>query len=105
MIKDRIKEAMDKNGINSRELAKRTGLSESAISRYLSGQMEPRAIAVKKLSQVLHADPVWLMDFDEKEIEIVIEPDLTDGLNRESIERLKSYANYLRSIQNKEDQP
>ena len=99
-IKDRLTQAMKINNINARELARLSGLSEATISRYLSGQMEPRANAVGKMAKALRVEPVWLMCLDD--IEIEIEP-ITQGLNAKSIERLKSYADYLRSVQDKED--
>ena len=61
----RIKEKMNEHGLNSRELAKRSGLSEASISRYLSGQMAPRVNAVSKMAAALHVDPVWLMGYED----------------------------------------
>lgn len=66
-IKDRIKKAMSENGINARELSKRSGVSESSISRYLLGQMEPRANAAAKIAKALHVDPVWLMGLEDND--------------------------------------
>lgn len=62
---DHMKEAMEANCINARELAKRSGLSEASISRYLSGQMVPRVNAVSKMAAALHVDPVWLMGYED----------------------------------------
>lgn len=62
---DHMKEAMKTNGLNARELAKRSGISEASISRYLSGQMVPRVGAVSKMANAMHVDPVWLMGYDE----------------------------------------
>lgn len=97
IIKDKLAKAMKDNNINARELARRSGLSEATISRYLSGQMEPRATAVGKMARALHVEPVWLMCLDD--IEIEVEP-IARGLNAENLDRLKSYADYLRSMQN-----
>lgn len=62
---DHMKEAMKTNGINARELAKRSGISEASISRYLSGQMVPRVNAVSKMAEALHVDPTWLMGYED----------------------------------------
>lgn len=62
---ERLKKTMAANGINARELSKRCGLSEGAISRYLSGKMEPRVPAIGKMAEALHVDPVWLMGYEE----------------------------------------
>ena len=61
---DRLKKTMAANQVNARELSKRCGLSEGAISRYLSGKMEPRIPAIEKMAEALHVDPVWLMGLD-----------------------------------------
>ena len=70
---DRLKEAMKTNEINARELSKRCGLSEASISRYLSGNMTPRISAIKKMADALHADPVWLMGYDEIKLDFSVE--------------------------------
>lgn len=102
---ERLKKAMAANEINARELSKRCGLSEGGISRYLSGKMEPRVPAIAKMAEALKVNPVWLMGYDDPQIRvdayrpILIEHSITDGLNEKSLERLKSYADYLRSMQ------
>lgn len=62
---ERLKKAMTSSSLNARELSKRCGLSEGAISRYLSGKMEPRVPAVAKMAEALHVDPVWLLGIDD----------------------------------------
>ena len=69
-IRDRLRKAMNDNGINARELSRRCGISESSISRYLLGQMEPKTVAIAKMADVLHVDPVWLAGLDKPELEI-----------------------------------
>jgi transcriptional regulator with XRE-family HTH domain len=101
---ERLKKAMAANEINARELSKRCGLSEGGISRYLSGKMEPRVPAIAKMAEALRVDPVWLMGYDELEtrtdaFRVDVVNSITDGLNEKSLERLKSYADYLRSMQ------
>lgn len=64
---DRLKKAMRSRDVNARELARRSGLSEGAISRYLSGKMEPRVPAIGKMADALHVDPVWLLGYDMDE--------------------------------------
>lgn len=63
-IKDRLKEAMARNGINSRELSRLSNLNEASISRYLAGKMEPKLDAVVKLARALHVSPDWLMGIE-----------------------------------------
>ena len=105
---ERLKKTMAANQVNARELSKRCGLSEGAISRYLSGKMEPRIPAIGKMADALHVDPVWLMGYDEPQVRTdekrsLLDITLTQGLNDQNVERLIAYANKLRELQNMED--
>lgn len=71
----RIKNKMTEHGLNSRELAKRSGISESGISRILTGEIEPRLKTFIKIADALRCDYVWLMGYDvepEKEVVSVV---------------------------------
>ena len=46
------------------DLATETGLSHSTISRYLSGQVEPRQEAIIKLATALNVSEWWLWGYD-----------------------------------------
>lgn len=61
---DRLKEAMGDAGIKPIDLAKKTGLSHSTISRYLSGAVEPRQEAAHKLANALSVSELWLWGYD-----------------------------------------
>ena len=61
---DRLREAMAEAGKNQAELMRETGLQRSAISRYLSGEYEPKALAVGKMSKVLGVSEMWLFGYD-----------------------------------------
>ena len=50
MIGDNIKRLMKANGYTQRELARRVGITESALSRYVLGSREPRANVLKNLA-------------------------------------------------------
>lgn len=60
----RIKKRMHELDLNSRELAKRANISESGISRIISGEIEPRLKTFIKIADALHCDYVWLMGYD-----------------------------------------
>ena len=60
---ERIREAMDAKGITQAELATSTGLSRSTISRYLSGQMEPKPKAITLLARELNVTEMWLWGY------------------------------------------
>lgn len=62
--KDRIKEAMKKAGIKQVELAEIAGLSKSAISRYLSGEYEPKQVPIYKMAKALNVSEAWLWGYD-----------------------------------------
>lgn len=61
---DRLREAMGAAGMKQLDLAKATGLSHSTISRYLSGQMEPKQKAISQLAVVLGVSEMWLWGYD-----------------------------------------
>lgn len=60
----RLREAMDYSGKKQIDLSKETGLSHSTVSRYLSGQVEPRQDAAHKLAKVLNVSEMWLWGYD-----------------------------------------
>lgn len=61
---ERLREAMDAAGKKQLDLAKATELSHSTISRYLSGQMEPKQKAISRLAIVLGVSEMWLWGYD-----------------------------------------
>ena len=64
LTKDRIREAMDVAGKSQADLARETGLSRGTISRYLSGEVEPRQDATYKLAATLGVSEMWLWGYD-----------------------------------------
>lgn len=60
---ERLKEAMRLAGKKQIDLANETGLSHSTISRYLSGQVEPRQEAIIKLATSLNVSEWWLWGY------------------------------------------
>lgn len=61
---ERLREAMRAAEKKQIELANDTGLSHSSISRYLSGQMEPKSKAINKLAVALNVSEMWLWGYD-----------------------------------------
>ena len=61
---NRIQEALNASGMNQSELAKATGLSRSSISRYLTGEMEPKQKGIGLLAQALGVTEMWLWGYD-----------------------------------------
>lgn len=60
----RLRDAMRLSNKKQIDLAKETGLSHSTISRYLSGQVEPRQEAIIKLATALNVSEWWLWGYD-----------------------------------------
>ena len=60
----RIREAMAAAGLKPTELAEATGLSDSTISRYLSGKMEPKQKAISLMAKALNVTEMWLWGYD-----------------------------------------
>ena len=64
IIKDRLNEALRLRGMNMTELAERSGLNKSSVSRYLSGTCIPRSIAIGKMANALGVSPAWVLGYD-----------------------------------------
>lgn len=91
-----IKTLREAEGMSQEELAKKSGFAgRAAISAIEKGKNNISIERLPDLAIALHTTPGALMDVlvESKEKPI------THGLNAESIARLKSYADYLRSSQ------
>lgn len=64
LTKDRLREAMNEAGKKQADLVRETGLNRGTISRYLSGEVEPRQDAAYKLALALHVSETWLWGYD-----------------------------------------
>ena len=64
LTKDRLREAMQREGKKQVDLVKETGLDRGTISRYLSGAVEPRQDAAYKLARALNVSETWLWGYD-----------------------------------------
>ena len=61
---DRLKEAMMLASKTQADLVRDTGLSKSTLSRYLSGEFEPKQNAIAKLATSLNVNEMWLWGYD-----------------------------------------
>lgn len=64
LTKDRLREAMKDAGKKQADLVRETGLNRGTISRYLSGEVEPRQDAAYKLALALNVSETWLWGYD-----------------------------------------
>lgn len=60
----RLREGLDVRGMTQAELAKRSGISKSSISRYVKGDWEGKQSAVYELAKALGVTEAWLMGYD-----------------------------------------
>lgn len=61
---ERLKFVMHNRGIKQSVLAYRTGINQSYISKYLSGQYEPKHDKIQKIAKVLHVSDLWLAGYE-----------------------------------------
>ena len=83
-VAKRFSTIMTMRNIKARELAKRTRLSEGAISHYVNGNRVPGNANAVKLSEALGCNPLWLMDLSDNmnTSEVVTLPDEHNLINR-----------------------
>lgn len=102
-IKERLNEALKVRGMTAAELAAKSGLNRSSVSRYLSGENIPRSPAIGKMAEALGVSPAWLLGYDltmdGEEVTRVELDKLTEG-NRA---RLLAYYQALLDAQKGED--
>lgn len=95
---DKLRQAMEKEEMNATELSEKTGISKSAISRYLSGGYIAKQRNLLKLSRALHVDPKFLfsdaveeLDANLKVYRIPIVGKVVAGTPIDAIENITDY--------------
>ena len=63
-ISSRLREAMNIRKKKQVDLVRETGINRSAISRYLSGEYEPKNKPVYELAKALDVSDQWLLGYD-----------------------------------------
>lgn len=63
-IKNRLREALELRGMMPVELAKRSGVTKGAISKYLHGTVIPKQNAIGAMAEALGVSPAWLLGYD-----------------------------------------
>ena len=100
IIKDKINEALQMRGMTASDLAKKSGIAKSSISRYLTGENIPRSIAIEKIATALNVSPTWILGYnvttDGQEIDV-------DKLTDENKTRLIAYYQALLDTQRGND--
>ena len=62
--KNRIAEALSLRNIKAVELSEKSGISQSALSSYISQRWQPKQNALAKMAQVLEVSELWLAGYD-----------------------------------------
>lgn len=65
----RLARLLKERGMTQKDLAQATHLTEAAISRYISGKREPRAVTVANIAEALRVDPAEITG-DDKDREV-----------------------------------
>lgn len=66
-IGNRISHLLNKNGISQKELADRINVSESVVSRYISGEREPKANVLANIATALRTTSDYLLGIEDDE--------------------------------------
>lgn len=85
-INKRIRDEMQRQNITSTELARRSGLNRSSISRYVNNVIEPKQNAIGAISKALGVSPAYLLGFDDVTADFDI-----NRLNEKNKMRLMAY--------------
>ena len=102
-IKNRLQEALELRGMMPVELAKKSGVTKGAISKYLKGTIKPKQNAIGAMAEALGVSPAWLLGYDltpEGDPIVRIEYERLNETNRA---RLLAYYQALLDAQEGED--
>lgn len=77
-INQRIRDEMRRQNMTMTELAIKSGLNRSSISRYVSDKIEPKQNAIGAIAKALGVTPAWLLGFDAEPEQVISLDNLTD---------------------------
>jgi len=63
-LKDRLREAMEMNGMKQADLVSVGHFDKGQLSAWLSGKYRPKQVNIDKLSRILGVSEAWLMGYD-----------------------------------------
>lgn len=63
-MKNFLKQVLDERQINQKQLAQESGLTESAISRYIKNDRKPNGDAMLKIAKILNCnvEDIWKLE-------------------------------------------
>ncbi len=65
----RISESLQKNGMTQKELASRIGITEAVISRYISGERDPKPETLANIATALHTTSDYLLGIEKNDFD------------------------------------
>lgn len=65
----RISESLKKSNMQQKELAERIGITEGVISRYISGDREPKPETIANIATALHTTSDYLLGIENDEFD------------------------------------
>lgn len=80
---DRLKRALKLKGMSQSDLARATGITTSAISRYINTSREPTATMMRKICESLGVSSDYLLGIDGDNFEKMLNICKTAGLTTE----------------------
>lgn len=103
-IKDRLRLALSKRDVSSKELSDKTGIPKSSISQYMSGYTKPKQDRIFLICKALNINEAWLLGYDvPMDGEIVAKSEYESSLNkrdeRDIAKRLEQTLNDLEQNQ------
>ena len=67
LMGEKLKDLLVKRGISQKELAQRAGVTEAAVSHYISGDRAPRGAILLNIANALGTTTDFLLSISEKE--------------------------------------
>lgn len=120
-FKERIKELMDKEQVSQKEICEKADISQSSLSLYASGKRNPKQNTIYKIADSFSVNPSWLIGYDvpmyatptentHKNVVPFVKRtssyinllQLIENMNKDDINKLNEYANFLLSEKKRE---
>ena len=91
----RITETLQKRGMTQKELASRIGVTEAVISRYVSGDREPKPEVLANIATALHTTSDFLLgieceEFDHRRVKRLIARNASSMTDQEKKELINA---------------
>lgn len=88
IIAQKIKLGLTRANMKPIDLAKKTGISKSNISNYMSGRYAPKQEGIYAIAQALGVSPNWLMGLENQDKTINVYSSVHAGIPNEMIDNI-----------------